>query len=229
MTILYESVKHAYSHVTTPLIPCVIPCWRRGEHVYAVVCSPTGTLPFLGKLQPTCGGHHAANLAQWKVGLSMSRIQNPIWPQTCLRGFRSGLGAVHRRGKHTNAEKPDVPLVVEGSIQHHQFTPLTMATHTLIEGPRLPSVGWMHTSISLSPCLRCTQAWSSLWNSMKQHSSLKTHCLQCLRYNLLNILRRTRRRRLWSKAHLAGRLNWYLAARSLLQCSKLATSPEISG
>ena len=32
----------------------------------------------------------------------------------------------HRPGKHTITEKSDVVLAVEGSIQHQQFTPLTM-------------------------------------------------------------------------------------------------------
>ena len=36
----------------------------------------------------------------------------------------------HHLRKHTIAEKPNVALAVEGSIQHHQFTPLTMVNGT---------------------------------------------------------------------------------------------------
>ena len=88
-----------------------------------------------------------------------------------------------RPGKHIIPEKPDVALVAEGYIQHHQFTPPTRVDGTpyMTEGAQLPSMGWMWVSISLFPCPRRTRTWPSLWNSVKRGESLKTQSLQCLR------------------------------------------------
>ena len=181
---------------------------------------------------------------------SVSRIQTPIWSQTCSIGFISELLARQsmtptsccarkacvtccvERGivldtdkvlaktprhtkKHTITQKPDVLLAVDGSIQHHQFIFLLcrMASHIMTEGPRLPSVGWMHAFISLPPCLRRTRARPSLRNRVKRESSQKTQCFQCLqcpRSHLQCVLPHTRQRRLSSKVnlgHLAGRLD----------------------
>ena len=50
---------------------------------------------------------------------------------------------------------------VEGSIQQHPLLPpWWMAPHIMTEAPphpRLPSVSWIHASISLPPCLRRTR------------------------------------------------------------------------
>ena len=60
-----------------------------------------------------------------------------------------------RPGMHTIAKKPDVALAVEGSTQHHQFTPPTMriAPHTMTEGYR-PWVRCTHLSVPPSVPLK---------------------------------------------------------------------------
>ena len=76
----------------------------------------------------------------------------------------------------------------------------------------------MHASISFSPCLHCTRAWPSLWNCTKRDLSLKTQCLQCPRSDILCVRPHIWQHRLWSTVnleHLAGRLTWKPAARSL--------------
>ena len=84
----------------------------------------------------------------------------------------------------------DVALEFEGSTQHYHFTPLTwwMTPPTVTKGQRLPSVGWMHAFINLSPCLRCTWARPSLRNNVKRDSSLKTQCHQCISSHLMCVL-----------------------------------------
>ena len=69
-------------------------------------------------------------------------------------------------------------------------------------------IQWLNPYIYRSlPCLQCTRARPSLWNSVKRNLTLKTQSLQCLRSHLLCIRPHTWRHRLWSKVnkgHLIG-------------------------
>ena len=86
MTIfLYESVWHAYSHVTTPLIPCGPPLVARRARTQRGLLS-TRVLTLFGRTTP-----HAWHSG--KQGGSMSRSQTPVWSQTCSMRFMSGLWA----------------------------------------------------------------------------------------------------------------------------------------
>ena len=81
---------------------------------------------------------------------------------------------------------------------------------TCTKFPRLLFIGWMHAYVSLYPCLQCTRALPSLWNSVKRDSSVRTHCLKCLRWHFLCVLPHARQSRLWSKinlGHPSGRLD----------------------
>ena len=44
-----------------------------------------------------------------------------------------------------------------------RLPPWWIAPHTMTDGPRFPSLGWTHASISLSPCLRRTRTRPWLW------------------------------------------------------------------
>ena len=142
--IFCDSVKHANSHVTTPLIPCVTPS----------------------------GGEKNPHTAWHALPVHSS----------------------HHGGWHPMPNK----------------------------GPRLSP--WMHTSINLSPCLRSTQAWQSLWNKVKRDSSPKTQRLRCLRSNLLSVLPHTRRRRLWSKSQAARILFTVLPTANLHQNRRIIST-----
>ena len=156
----------------------------------------------------------------WYIGRgpSMSRIQTPIWSQTCSMGFISGLQArqsmtftpwCDRKTGMSCAEwgvalfwmytkfRPKtavaqggilsrkslmlhwqlrVPSVTTTSSTSFLLSLWWLAPNTMTEGLWLLSVGLMHASVSLFPCLRLTQARPSLWNSMKRDLPLKTHC-----------------------------------------------------
>ena len=90
----------------------------------------------------------------------------------------------------------------------------------MTDWPRFALLGWTQASISLYPCLQCTQTRPSLWYRENRDSSLKIQCLHCLRSHTLCLLPDSRRRRLCSKVslgHLAGAQDQYLAVRSRLQ------------
>ena len=92
--------------------------------------------------------------------------------------------------QHLIPQDLDVPMLVHGSINHNQLTPPPwwIAPHTMIDGPRFPSLGWTQASISLSPCLRRTVTRPSLWHRKNRDSSLKIQCLHCLRSHTLCLL-----------------------------------------
>ena len=63
--------------------------------------------------------------------------------------------------------------------------PWWIVPHTMIDGPRYPSLGWTQASISLSPCLRRTWTWPPLWYKENRNSSLEIQCVHCLRSHTL--------------------------------------------
>ena len=83
--------------------------------------------------------------------------------------------------------------------------PWWIASHTMTDRPRFPSLGWTQASISPSPCLRRTWTRPSLKNRENRDSSLKIQCLHCLRSHTLCLLPHSRQRRLCSKLNLAQR------------------------
>ena len=83
-----------------------------------------------------------------------------------------------------------------------------IASHTMTDGPRFPSLGWTRASLSLFPCLQRTWTQLPLWYRANQDSSMKIQCLHCLRSHTLCPFPHLQRRRLCSKVslgHLAGR------------------------
>ena len=126
------------------------------RRAHDVTCSPPGSSPFLGKLQPM-PGEHTAFLTQWKPGHPCLGFRPPFcskhaqwgacqdsnltsascWtrPVVSRAALRVALSRTCTKfcpetpchpGKHSIAEKPDVVLVVEGCIQYHQFTSPTI-------------------------------------------------------------------------------------------------------
>ena len=187
----FESVKHAYSHVTTTLLPCVTP--SGGENM----------LNMLDGVQFWTPGWPVHDLCV----LLFQKISGVTWclgRDIVLNIHKVSSKNARRTRNHIIAEKPDLALATEGFFQHHHFTPPTTenGTHNMTEGPPLPSVGWMHASISVSPCLWCTWARSSLWNNVKWNSSLSTQCIQYLGSKLLCVLPHTR----WCRLKLKGNL-----------------------
>ena len=137
------------------------------------------------------GGQHAATLASWN-GSSVFPTQTPIWSQICSMGFMSGLWAyrvtryvgriivldIHKFRPKTSPRKHTYrgeawcsvgawgfhPAALVHLSQHGGWHPIPWLT----KGPQLRPVGWMYTSISLSPCLWCTRARPAPWNSVKR-------------------------------------------------------------
>ena len=127
-------------------------------------------------------------------------------PVTCCLGHgivadicKVSFKHAHCPEKHTIAEKPEVVLAVEWSIVHHQLTPPNMVDGMSYHGvgQRLPSMGWMHTSISGAH--GHDRHFETAW---KRSSPLKTQYLQRMRSHFLCILSYARRCRLWSKVNL---------------------------
>ena len=111
-------------------------------------------------------------------------------------------------------------FMAPSTITSSLLPPKWIAPHTMTDGPRFPSLGWTHASISLSPCLRRTRTRPSLWYRENRDSSLKKQCLHCLRSHTLCLLPHSQRRRLCSKVslgHLVRCRDQYPAARSRLQ------------
>ena len=129
------------------------------------------------------------NSGRVEVGSSMSRVHNLIWSQTYSMGFRYGLPAGQPMNSTScSARKtavsravwgvalswtynfrPETPVAQVNTPSRKTLLALTSSLlpswwvpHTMIQGPWLPSMGWMHTSIRPSPCLRRTQARPSL-------------------------------------------------------------------
>ena len=196
------------------------------------------------------GGQHCLVQLWWKGGwhlipnmLNWVHVWTPSWPfhdlnillvqkecrVTCCMG-RGIVLDVHkitskhprRPWQHLIPQDLDVPMLVHGSIHHDQLTPPPwwIAPHTMIDGPRFPSLGWTQASISLSPCLWRTRTRPSLLYRENRDSSLKIQSLHCMRSHTLYLLPHSRWRRLCSKVnlgHLAGCQDQYLVARSCLR------------
>ena len=147
----HESVKHAYSHVTTLLMPCVTqphPLSEKSMHMtWTWHALHQGLYPSWTNCIPMPGGQHAAILAQWKWGHPCLGSRPPFGSKlaqwgVCLDSVLAtsccNREAVMSRAVWTVAlswtypkshrpgeaivEMPDVSLAVEGVIQHHQFT-----------------------------------------------------------------------------------------------------------
>ena len=84
--------------------------------------------------------------------------------------------------QHLIPQDLDVPMPVHGSIHHDQLTPFPIVDCTPYHDWRAKiSIIRLDTaSISLSPCLRRTRTWPSLWYKENLDSSLKIQCLHCL-------------------------------------------------
>ena len=93
MTIVfYKYVKNAYSHVSTPLIPCVTPLAVKRARTWRSMLS-TRVLTHLKRHATHTWRAASRNFGtvEWGLGSSMSQIQIPIWSQTCSIGLMSGL------------------------------------------------------------------------------------------------------------------------------------------
>ena len=86
--IFHESDKHAYSHITTPLVPCVAPSgMRRARGMLS-----STLLILLGEMHPTIGRQHAQ---LWHSGRGVIHVSDPDFhlAQTCSMGYMSRLQA----------------------------------------------------------------------------------------------------------------------------------------
>ena len=80
--------------------------------------------------------------------------------------------------QHLIHQNLDVLVPVHGSIHHDQLIlpPWWIASHTMTDGPRFPSLGWTQASIRFSPCHRRTPTRLSLWYRENRDSSLGIQC-----------------------------------------------------
>ena len=159
---------------------------------------------------------------------SKSRMQTPIWSQTCsigsmpvLRNGRSltptscctrkaavqralwGVALSWYTSSIQNRSSPR-EAYYRGeswcSTQHHQSTPTTMMDCTPYHNRgTMVTVRGLGACISQSlPSLQRTQSQPLQWNEVKRDASLRTQNLQCLRTNHLCVLPHSWRRRRWS-------------------------------
>ena len=124
--IFYEFVKHVYSHDTTPLTLCVTPSGH--EKRMHTTWHSLHQGPYISQTAHTWwAARH--NSGRVEGGSSMSRIQTPVWPQTCSVEFMSGLCADQSvTSKSCCPRKALVPCAVLGMVFYWTYTKFGLKT-----------------------------------------------------------------------------------------------------
>ena len=99
-----------------------------------------------------------------------------------------------------------------------------MAPHTKTEGPRLPSMGWMHTPIGLSPWLQLAHEHDhhceTVWSETHHCACGPTFCALSPHTAASPVIQ--------SQSGTPGGTPWSIASsQAYLQCSELTTSFEM--
>ena len=159
------------------------------------IWSQTCSIGFLSGLQ---AGHSMTSTSCWSKEAAVSSVVwggALSWTHTMLRPNNP---IAHGNISFSRIWMYWCRFMAPSTMTSSLLAPWWIATHTMTDGPRFPSLGWTQTSIRLAPCLRRTRTRPSLWYRENQDSSLKIQCLHCLRSHTL-CPHHSRQRRLCSK------------------------------